>query len=85
LQAVRLSTIEVGQSAKILCISEVVEDEEALIMYLHEKGLTPEIVVTVLSQGTPDPETHALQVILEVNGREVVISREVATKIWVTR
>jgi DtxR family Mn-dependent transcriptional regulator len=85
LQAVRLSTIEVGQSAKILCISEVVEDEEALILYLHEKGLTPEIVVTILSQGTPDPETHMLQVILEVNGREVVISREVATKIWVTR
>jgi DtxR family transcriptional regulator, Mn-dependent transcriptional regulator len=85
LQAVRLSSIEVGQSAKILCISEVVEDEEALILYLHEKGLTPEIVATVLSQGTPDPETQVLQVILEVNGREVVISHEVATKIWVTR
>src|SRR5438105_15318457 len=42
-QAVRLSSVTVGQKAKILCISEVVEDEEALIMYLHEKGLTPEM------------------------------------------
>lgn len=83
-QAVRLSSVAVGQKAKILCISEVVEDEEALIMYLHEKGLTPEMVVTVLSQNSIDPQTYAAQVILEVDGREVVISEAVATKIWVT-
>src|SRR5579872_5754900 len=40
--AIRLSSIEVGQQASILCISEVVEDEEALILHLHEKGLTPD-------------------------------------------
>src|SRR5947199_828224 len=56
-QAVRLSSVAVGQKAKILCISEVVEDEEALIMYLHENGLTPEMVVSVLSQDATDPET----------------------------
>ena len=83
-QAVRLSSVAVGQKAKILCISEVVEDEEALIMYLHEKGLTPEMVVTVLSQNSIDPQTYTAQVILEVDGREVVISEAVATKIWVT-
>ncbi len=83
-QAVRLSSVAVGQKAKILCISEVVEDEEALIMYLHEKGLTPEMVVMVLSQNSIDPQTYAAQVILEVDGREVVISEAVATKIWVT-
>jgi DtxR family Mn-dependent transcriptional regulator len=84
-QAVRLSSVAVGQKAKILCISEVVEDEEALIMYLHEKELTPEMVVTVLSQNSIDPQTHTTQVVLEVDGREVVISEPVATKIWVTR
>jgi DtxR family Mn-dependent transcriptional regulator len=83
-QAVRLSSVAVGRKAKILCISEVVEDEEALIMYLHEKGLTPEMVVTVLSQNSIDPRTYAAQVILEVDEREVVISEAVATKIWVT-
>src|SRR5438128_2835061 len=40
--AIRLSKITAGDQATILCISEVVEDEEALILYLHEKGLTPE-------------------------------------------
>src|SRR6202165_1807501 len=47
--AVRLSSIEMGNRATILCISEVVEDEEALILYLHEKGLTPETRLTVLT------------------------------------
>lgn len=84
-QAVRLSSVEPDEQAKILCISEVVEDEEALIMYLHEKGLTPEMVVKVLSQHSTDPLTHVAQVLLEVEGREVAISEGVATKIWVTR
>jgi DtxR family Mn-dependent transcriptional regulator len=84
-QAVRLSGVEVGQQAKILCISEVVEDEEALILHLHEKGLTPEMVVNVLSRNTIDPQTHTPQIILQVEEREVVISEPVATKIWVTR
>src|SRR6266571_5912078 len=39
--AVRLSTLTIGDTATILLISEVVEDEEALILYLHDKGLTP--------------------------------------------
>src|SRR5215472_305543 len=37
--AMRLSTLAVGQTASILLISEVVEDEEALVLYMHEKGL----------------------------------------------
>src|SRR5438309_4117044 len=49
--AIRLSSIEVGEVVAILCISEVVEDEEALILYLHEKRLTPGTQLTVL---TPD-------------------------------
>jgi DtxR family Mn-dependent transcriptional regulator len=89
--AVRLSSIAPGEMATILCISEVVEDEEALILYLHEKGLTPGTQLTVLAQdagsvtdvgGTEEPgEVFKLQ----VAGREVCINKIVADKIWVTR
>src|SRR6266581_9618103 len=48
--AVRLSTVPVGTKATIFCISEVVEDEEGLILYLHEKGLTPETTLIVQSE-----------------------------------
>src|SRR5437763_4388130 len=49
--AIRLSSAGVGEVVVILCISEVGEDEEALILYLHEKGLTPGTEQTVLDEG----------------------------------
>jgi DtxR family Mn-dependent transcriptional regulator len=76
-----------SEKATILLISEVVEDEEALILYLHDKGLTPGTQLTVLAEedeGEPaDP--HEENFILLVEGREVCISKAVAAKIWVTR
>src|SRR6266480_2985852 len=48
--AVRLSTLAIGDTAIMLLISEVVEDEEALILYLHDKGLTPGTQLTVLAK-----------------------------------
>src|SRR5260370_37656370 len=48
--AIRLSTLTDGEKATILLISEVGEDEEALILYLHEEGLTAVTPLTVLSQ-----------------------------------
>src|SRR5438094_1565434 len=48
--AVRLSTLANEEKATILLISEVVEDEEALILYLHDKGLTPGTQLTVLAK-----------------------------------
>jgi len=84
--AVRLSTIKVGEKATILCISEVVEDEEALILYLHEKGLTPGTTLTAQSEDNVsaggDGQTEGF--LLQVDEREVCISKAVATKIWVT-
>lgn len=81
--AIRLSTVGTGERATILLISEVVEDEEALILYLHEKGLTPGTQLTVLAQeGTGE---HEEDFKLEVDGREVCISKVSAAKIWVTR
>ncbi|HVB73094.1 MAG TPA: metal-dependent transcriptional regulator [Ktedonobacteraceae bacterium] len=82
--ALRLAAIEVGQQATILCISEVVEDEEALLLYLHEKGLTPEMRLTVLAHDAP-VEAKEESFRLEVDGRDVCISKAVAAKIWVTK
>lgn len=83
--AVRLSSLPVGSVATILCISEVVEDEEALILYLHEKGLTPEIQVDILDQGGTNATDLTETVKLEVDGRSVSINKAVAEKIWVTQ
>ena len=83
--AVRLSMLTIGDTATILLISEVVEDEEALILYLHDKGLTPETQLTVL---TKEDERESVDLQEEnfkllVEGREVCISKVVASKIWV--
>lgn len=81
--AIRLSTLAHGEKAAVLLISEVVEDEEALILYLHEKGLTPGTELTVLSQAVGNTSDEDFR--LQVEGREVHISEAVASKIWVTR
>ena len=85
--AVRLSTLAIGDTAIMLLISEVVEDEEALILYLHDKGLTPGTQLTVLTK-EDEEESVDLQeenFKLLVEGREVWISKAVASKIWVTQ
>ena len=79
--ALRLSSIASGETVTILCISEVVEDEEALILYLHEKGLTPGTTLTMLAQ---EHENTQDQVRLLAGEREVCISTASAAKIWVT-
>lgn len=81
--AVRLSAVSAGETATILCISEVVEDEEGLILYLHEKGLTPGTQVTVLEQD--EAGEHDENFRLQAAGRNLAISRASAAKIWVTR
>lgn len=80
--AVRLSAVPVGEQATILCISEVVEDEEALILYLHEKGLTPETRLTVIAHEPSSPD-HEENFRVQVDGQEVSISKAAASKIWV--
>jgi DtxR family transcriptional regulator, Mn-dependent transcriptional regulator len=84
--AVRLSTLTTHDKATILLISEVVEDEEALILYLHDKGLIPGTQLIVLAK---EDEKESVDVQEEnfkllVEGREVCISKIVASKIWVT-
>ncbi len=82
--AIRLSKIAAGDQATILCISEVVEDEEALILYLHEKGLTPDTVLTVLAQDSEESDENGESFKVQAEGREVSISKAAAAKIWVT-
>jgi DtxR family transcriptional regulator, Mn-dependent transcriptional regulator len=82
--AVRLSMIPTGDVVTVLCISEVVEDEEALILYLHEKGLTPETQLRVLAHGGGGNEQDE-NFIVQVAERELCISKSAAAKIWVTR
>ena len=69
-------------SARIL----VVEDEEALILYLHDKGLTPGTQLTVLAKEDErefaDMQEENFNLLVE--GRAVCISKSVAGKIWVT-
>ena len=81
--AVRLSSVDVDQKATVFCISEVVEDEEGLILYLHEKGLTPGTRLTVLAHGDTEEQDETFQV--ETDGREMRISRASASKIWVVQ
>lgn len=83
--AVRLSTVAKGEVAKILCISEVVEDEEALIHYLHEKGLTPGIQLTMLVPPNTNKEVQDTDCHLLVGAQEVRIGATVPATIWVTR
>lgn len=84
--ALRLSTLANGEQATVLLISEVVEDEEGLILYLHEKGLTPGTLLTVLSRDVGNTSDNQQEdFCLQVAGCEVRISEAVASKIWVTR
>jgi len=83
--AIRLSTVAEGESAKILCISEVVEDEEALIHYLHEKNLTPGTKLTIIIPADQTGEREDSDCRLRVDDQEIRISKTVPAKIWVTR
>lgn len=82
--AIRLSSVGKGEVVKILCISEVVEDEEALIHYLHDKGLTPGIELTMLTPlGASENEQDA-DCYLLVGEQEIRVSAAIPAKIWVT-
>jgi DtxR family Mn-dependent transcriptional regulator len=78
--ACRLSDAEPGRPVSILCVSEVVEDEEELICYLHERGLTPGTTLSLA--GTP-PGNEAGMVELQVGERRVEVPRRVARALWV--
>jgi DtxR family Mn-dependent transcriptional regulator len=79
-RAFRLSQADQGMPVWILCISEVVEDEEELILYLNEKGLKPGQTLRLAGHAR-----NEAALLLDVAGREVSIPERVASKIWVVK
>jgi DtxR family Mn-dependent transcriptional regulator len=78
--AFRLSQADPGAPVSILCISEVVEDEEELIHYLNDKELKPGHVLSLARR-----EGAEASILLTVGDREVSIPERVASKIWVVK
>jgi DtxR family transcriptional regulator, iron-dependent repressor len=76
--AIRLRDAPLGEPMRILLVSEVVEDEEQLISYLHERELTPgtEVRLGALSS---DEGTATLR----LTDRKVVVPERVAYALWV--
>jgi DtxR family Mn-dependent transcriptional regulator len=79
--ALRLSGATPDVVYRVLCISEVVEDELALLRYLGEKSIHPGKDV-VLRDAFPRAGGPLL---VEVAGESVALDRPVADRIWVFR
>jgi DtxR family Mn-dependent transcriptional regulator len=78
-RALRLSGAPADTPLRVLCISEVVEDETTLLRSVGTMGLRPGVDVVVRGTG-PGPSGPLA---VEVSGREAEVSRAVADKIWV--
>jgi DtxR family Mn-dependent transcriptional regulator len=83
--AIRLLTAEIGQPVRILCVSEVVEDEEELISYLHDRNLTPGTEITLVERPNAQAAGETRDVVLAVAGlhANVTISPHAAHALWV--
>jgi DtxR family Mn-dependent transcriptional regulator len=83
--AIRLYSAEVGRPMRILCVSEVVEDEEEVISYLHDRNLTPGTILALQSApgASSPPEDKEASVRLMVDEKEVVVAARVAYALWV--
>ena len=77
LGARRLTATVAGAAVEVVCISEVVEDESALLRYLGDRQIRPGAHLTVRVQD------HAGGVTASLDGQDVVIAATVADKIWV--
>jgi DtxR family Mn-dependent transcriptional regulator len=76
--ALRLRDATPGAPMRILLVSEVVEDEEQFISYLHERGLTPGTEVR-LAALTPEDGTATLH----LGEQTVMVPERVAHALWV--
>jgi DtxR family Mn-dependent transcriptional regulator len=76
-QARRLNAAVPGQDYVVVTVSEVVEDEEALIDLLHERGVTPGTTVSVLDRRLEG------DLVVRADGRQVVLEDSVAHMVWV--
>ena len=75
---VRLSSLRIGDRARVTRVSEVAEREAPLLLsYLHQRDLTPGREVRVLEA---DEVGKTLRV--RVADRDVTLSHETASKVW---
>jgi DtxR family Mn-dependent transcriptional regulator len=79
--AIRLLNLPAGHDARILLVSEVVEDEEALISYLHDRGLMPSTTVRLQRSPAADDTTVDLEV--GPQREPVSVAARVAHALWV--
>ena len=83
--AVRLLTTTPGETYTIVCVSEVVEDEEGLISYLHDLGLTPGARLTLAERPSPEATRESeAPVALLCESRRLETPARVAYALWVT-
>ncbi len=80
--ALRLTDTTPGEQVRLLLISEVVEDEEAIIEYLHERGLTPGTRFC-LERLTENGDSQAEADLVVEGERTLTIPRRVAHALWV--
>lgn len=78
-RAMRLSHAPVDTALCVLCISEVVEDETALLRQVGEVGIRPGAHVVISDRETASPD----HLRITVRERTVDLDRAVAHKIWV--
>lgn len=75
--AYRLSEARVGQRVQVVLISEVVEDESAVLRQLSDKKLHPRSRLMILDSDTDD------ELVFEAGGERRSAPRALAAKIWV--
>lgn len=78
-RAMRLSQAPFATPLRVLCISEVVEDETALLRLVGEVGIRPGADLVVRDRGPIDPD----RLTVDVGSRRVELNQSVAEKIWV--
>jgi DtxR family transcriptional regulator, Mn-dependent transcriptional regulator len=81
--AIRLYSAEVGRPMRILCVSEVVEDEEEVISYLHDRNLTPGTILALAAAPSGREPRGEASVKLQVDAEEVEVAARVAYALWV--
>lgn len=75
--AFRLADAADGQALRVVCVSEVVEDETALLRYVGQKGMRPGAALTVLEREPGGALT------VDLGERTVAVGLDLAHKVWV--
>lgn len=79
--AIRLLHATPGRRMRLLLVSEVVEDEEAIIHYLHDRGIIPGTDLALVS-GSSQPDESAAVLAL-ADGSLLTVPARVAYALWV--